>query len=811
MKLFFEGQTYNTSLLMEWFKDTPFYIKRLRGQHGKSTLECVGYYYNASKGEHCFALPKVFFFKNKPFGTENLEWENGIDVLPRQGRDSRFQDWKIDFLYELPMKLYSAIDFYSKKQESKQIAQESELLEVSSSRDRKNLSLLDITFALRDFYDEHEDLFVFIYKESHKGYSKVNWGRTVRKQTPFVEGDNIIYPLVNNRRKGVNYEEELLILFFNTLRYIDNTFVRINIQDTEYELFSDREFSRMMANGVVVRNLMEIQENYYNETLVELWDLLYKFHSKSHNSGHSGRKEDDYLLVHKFNIVFEDMIDELLHDDDYEFADGRKNDKKQADGKIIDHLFKHTSLLNIDNDVYYVGDSKYYKDGEVPKGTSLYKQYTYAKNIVQSQIDWFYKERPNFCKYIKYRDEKTEGYTITPNFFISGNVEKNSTWKEDELRRTSNIKHETDVTEPEFIEFERHYQFEDRLFDRDTLFLLQYDINFMFVLNAYVSKNKGKNKVFFNKAKQLFRDDFTNYIATQYNFFVLKHKQVPQLYGLPVGTSISIETALGKYFRKLLGKVFCPLEDSDLLILALEKKDSEMFANQQDLITDLSTSFEFYPYKFGDVPSDSLRKILLPQTEYSISEDLFEGISLVPTISQFNGSEILDNSIEEYALVGYYKSEAHLQWIIDNGLYNRRAQMRNTNVIMTLAEIKARLLILHNEGLGNRVYKIKSVAPYLMSKNELPSSEGYHPNREYYMIYDIDTQEESDAIPAQLLETSRFRELSHSFKPVGIKMSELREVTRIIPLHNLRSYLDDHEDVFISMVADSSDIVYGQT
>lgn len=613
MKLFFEGQSYKTALLTEWFKDTPFYIKHLKGQQGKSSLECVGYYYNASKGEHCFALPKVFFFNDKPFGTDEIVWEDGIDLKPSHKRDVRFQDWEIDFLYELPIKLYSAIDIYSKKKDSKQVSQDSELLEVSSSKDKKNLSLLDITFAIRDFYYEHEDLFVFIYKETHKGYNKVNWSKTVRKQTPYIDGDNIVYPLVNNRRKGVNYEEELLILFFNTLRYIDSTIVRINIQDTEYELFPDLEFKRMMDNGVVVRNLMEIQENYYNETLIELWNLLYMFHSKSHHSGHGGKKKDDYLLVHKFNIVFEDMIDELLnpcHEEEYKFAKQTEREKKQDDGKIIDHLFKHTSLINDAEKVYYIGDSKYYKDGATPEGPSLYKQYTYAKNIVQSQIDWFYAERslPSFNRYIKYRDERTEGYTITPNFFITGNVEKSSTWKDDELKRTPNPEHLADETKPEFIEFEQHYQFEDRLFDRDTLFLLQYDINFMFVLNAYVNKNKGKNKAFFDKAKKQFKDDFTSYIADQYTFFVLKHKQNPALYGMSIGTHVGIEVAIDKYFRKLSGKVFCPSSDSDLMILALQKDNGTLLQEQQDLITNISAAFEIYPYKFGDNPEASLQE-----------------------------------------------------------------------------------------------------------------------------------------------------------------------------------------------------------
>lgn len=799
MKLFFEGQKYKTSLLTEWFTDTPFYIKRLRGQQGESTLECVGYYYNASKGEHCFALPKVFFYNGFPFGLKDFadeEWKEGIEVTPSHARDKRFEAWKIDFLYELPLKLYSALDVYSKKQGSKQISEESDLLEVTSSKDKKNLSLLDITFALRDFYQEHEDLFVFIYKESHKGYNKVNWSKTVRKQTPYIDGDNIVYPLVTNRRKEINYEEELLILFFNTLRYIDNTIARVNIAETEYELFPDSEFLRMMKRGVVVRNLLEIQENYYNETLVELWDLLYKFHSKSHASGHGGKKKDDYLLVHKFNIVFEDMIDELLnpyHDEPYQFAQKTEAEKKQDDGKIIDHLFKYESLVVENEKVYYIGDSKYYKDGATPEGSSLYKQYTYAKNIIQSQINWFYEERPVFNKYLKYRDELTEGYTITPNFFITGNVEQDSTWKDDDLKRSANPKHKDDASQPEFVEFARHYQFEDRLFDRDTLFLLQYDINFMFVLNAYVTKNKSKNKLFFDKAKELFKTDFINYIAEQYYFFVLKPK------------SGTLEDSVNKCFRRVLGKVFSP--SNDMLVLALEKENTALLKMQQDLITEISSIFDFYPYKLGEAPEKSLRKILVPSAEYEIKNDIFEGISIAPkNIESLQGAKVLGNTREEFALIGYFKDEDHLKWIESRGKYNRPATWNTRSVKMTLSEIKAKYLILHNESLGNKVYSITSVAPYIMTKEELHSEEGYSPNRhQYYMIYDIDTSCESNEIPQQLFESEKYQTCANKKKPVGIKISKLKEVAKTVPIERL-AYAIDEEDTFLGMVAEDEDV-----
>ena len=69
----------------------------------------------------------------------------------------------------------------------------------------------------------------------------------------------------------------------------------------------------------------------------------------------------------------------------------------------------------------------------------------------------------------RYRDSLTEGYNITPNFFIRGKIDfKNPNNCSGELIK-DNV-------------FERHNEhFFNRLFDRDTLFLQSYDINFMYV------------------------------------------------------------------------------------------------------------------------------------------------------------------------------------------------------------------------------------------------------------------------------------------------------------------------------------------
>ena len=153
--------------------------------------------------------------------------------------------------------------------------------------------------------------------------------------------------------------------------------------------------------------------------MVKLWKLLYTFFEKAEEI-ESHKNHEDKLLVKNFNLVFEDMIDYLI---------GSKigNEipkyiKDQTDGKRVDHIYKAKSLIDND-DIYYVGDSKYYSDDSEVGKNSIYKQFTYAKNVIQFNIDLLNDKLD--C--LRYRDDLTEGYNITPNFFIRGIINNTGT------------------------------------------------------------------------------------------------------------------------------------------------------------------------------------------------------------------------------------------------------------------------------------------------------------------------------------------------------------------------------------------------
>lgn len=646
MILFFEGKYYKRSLLDSIFgNEHARVISRGKLKDDKAVLDCVGYYYNPTQS-HLFILPKVFNIGGKGFGCIDLTDDSPIKVSDSDARTLKDNGWRPELLTELPIYLYQAIEKYRKREIDNISTEKDSVQSVMSSKKGKNeTSLMDVILSLRDFYNENQNLFVLIYKQAHSGYNKVSWNKTIRTQQPVIKDRKVIYPFIVNRRKEINYDEELLVLFFNALRYINNENHFNFCIDQPYGLLSDSEFKRRLERGAVSRKLKSIRNNYFNEKLVLLWELLFAFASKVENVRDAKEKEE-YLLVRDFNNVFEDMIDVLLGD-----SDAPRSLVKQQDGKIVDHLFKGLSLTTARRQVYYVGDSKYYKENAAPKGDSLFKQYTYAKNIIQTQLDWYHKDKPH----LKYRDELTEGYNITPNFFISGRVEKDYGFTSAELHLQD-------------IEFDKNYQFKNRVFDRDTLFLRMYDVNFLFALYAYVNRSQSIRNKFKAEAKDVFRRDFIKYIDAEYDFYLLKQRGEEK-----------IQDLVNKHFRELNGKAFCPYEKGEghygLLMLGLERGD--YFANAK-LLSVLSYDFIIKEYHLGTEPYVYFNGLLF-------GEEVSRTMVLRDALTDGYG-----NYRRETVLVGCYRSQEQRDWILRYKLYNVRfnkgragAVFKNTQQVFT--------------------------------------------------------------------------------------------------------------------------------
>ena len=169
-------------------------------------------------------------------------------------------------------------------------------------------------------------------------------------------------------------------------------------------------------------------------------------------------------------------------------------------------------------------------------------------------------DKRNFGNIPKLRDDLTEGYNIIPNFFISAKMSENLSFSDqisstDREQKCFNIQH-----------------FTNRLFDRDTLLVFHYDVNFLYVVSLYARHNEQQKNSWKNRVRKMFRDEIQKMLDERYEFYRLTPKEGTQ-----------VEEFINTHFRKLLGKVFSPAQDNDYLILALEKDDSK----EKDTIIDV--------------------------------------------------------------------------------------------------------------------------------------------------------------------------------------------------------------------------------
>ena len=262
------------------------------------------------------------------------------------------------------------------------------------------------------------------------------------------------------------------------------------------------------------------------------------------------------------------MIDKLVGD---ELPKQMEYLKSQKDNKEVDHLYKDRQLIFADEEqkIWFIGDSKYYKDGNDIEGTSVHKQFTYARNIIQYNINDLLSGTNKSP--MRYRDELTEGYSVTPNFFIRGELpdyKEKLQFQEPYFREKPDPKNE-DLIQKDDADLweERNRHFENRLFDRDTLLLQVYNVNFLYVLKAYTSKRSSLREDFKKKARTMFRKNFLELLDKKYVFYALWPRE-------------SEDAFVNVHFRTLVGKIFKP-KDLKCLVLALEnipektEKDAE--------------------------------------------------------------------------------------------------------------------------------------------------------------------------------------------------------------------------------------------
>ena len=652
MYILFEEHQYESHLVEEVLKD----IYVLQDVDKKVSVQYVGYFYNPHLHDCVFILPKVLLTEQETL--VGMELPSGEAVSPEQvltpkGQEKLSKEYR-KFIYEFSVWIYRALSvFYKANPNTKAILYKHLPQAGHGARHRAN-TYLDIVLSLIDFNKENRDFVLFTIKNLHRGNNKINWTRTISHTQAFVQDVDVVYTNPVNKKRIVNYEEELFVIFYSILNYLNEIYgfhTPINIQ---YDLIRGKQFRQYM-NGMGKTRLMQIKYKYFSDKALQLWDLCYAFFENTYRIAINTRAQE-YILAKSFNVVFEAMIDELIGTPHSNIPKGLAD---QPDGKRVDHLYTYDGLT-ISNDqqdqIYYIGDSKYYKAGNKLGNESIYKQFTYARNVIQWNIDLFvngrkdnwrtaeeYEEDKKKYAGIRLRDDEadplTEGYNVIPNFFISAFVDEQKRYNDGK-----NIRVVTELVEGE--EVHKTYvsnQFKNRLFDRDTLILSHYNVNFLYVIYLYARNRQNEKAVWKQEVRRIFRDEIRQVLADKYDFYAMKCK----------GNPLAGEEFIKEHFKELQGKLYRPYGDKNLYSLALEKqknkdtKDSETYHLLEDL-------FEITKVDLGVNPKDDLEeKVEAFQTEHPYT----------PTPEDWLPDYHVERYLDNYFVVGMYHDQEHWDWI----------------------------------------------------------------------------------------------------------------------------------------------------
>ena len=258
----------------------------LQDVDGKVSLSYVGYYFNPDPdvNDCVFILPKVLlegeYGDEKVFGhidPKNLVNADDCNELTQQEQT---------FIYNLSVWIYRAICVFKdheydrmggKKTTPSIVLHKQAPMMGKTHKKRKANTFLDVLLALLKWNKDNESYVMFIVKNLHSGYNKINWTRTISKSPAIVQQANgsllqeVSYLNPVNKKRTINFDEELLVIYFSILQHIHDTYgfpVKLNVN---FDLLGEKQFKRYLG-GYGKRRLKQIKYKYFSDKTKELWE-----------------------------------------------------------------------------------------------------------------------------------------------------------------------------------------------------------------------------------------------------------------------------------------------------------------------------------------------------------------------------------------------------------------------------------------------------------------------------------------------------------------------------------------------------------
>ena len=246
-------------------------LDALENVEGKVSVHYVGYFYNVSLGDCVFVLPKVLmkdvngkelaFGKYDPRDIVTLNDESPLNKMER------------DFIYKFAVWIYRAIVVYKNdKRNDSTIVYQKKIAQAGRGSRRQSNTFLDILLALIQFNKDNRSFFFFVLKNIHSGYNKINWTRTIGTTTAIVQDGSAAYLHPVNKKRKINFDEELLVIFFSILNYIGDTYGFDKNINCNFDLIRGCQFEKYL-NGYGKVRLQQIKYKYFSDKALQLWQL----------------------------------------------------------------------------------------------------------------------------------------------------------------------------------------------------------------------------------------------------------------------------------------------------------------------------------------------------------------------------------------------------------------------------------------------------------------------------------------------------------------------------------------------------------
>lgn len=466
------------------------------------------------------------------------------------------------------------------------------------------------------------------------------------------------------------------------MNYIGDTYGFSKEINCQFDLIRGKQFETYLK-GYGKTRLLQIKYKYFSDKALELWRLCFAFFDEARQI-FINTEQKEYLLVKNFYVVFEAIIDELIGDKP--LPDGMN--KKQEDGKIVDHLFSAPSLIDGEaKQTYYIGDSKYYKIGHELTSESVYKQYTYARNVIQWNLNIF-NVGGETGSGVRLRDDVTEGYNIIPNFFISAKMDMTFDYSNDGIEETDRKKNK-----------HKQEQFKNRLFDRDTLLLFHYDVNFLFVLSLYARDNISQKAKWKQDIRDKFRKEIQEWLQKDYDFYAMRARP-----------GVNGEEYIKRNFKNVVGKVYTPFEDENTYSLALDNSDPE--GDNEAVKAALSEFFHVEPCRLGQNP-----------------EDVLPDVADVAIVSH------ADNDLALCVTKEGIHFDSAVTKMKQTGKLGIALNMNGATLQLVEGFTTAKYLIIHNKSNKYAAFFVDGKGPRLISANEMTDMVTTKKGASIYLVY----------------------------------------------------------------------------